>query len=103
MAKANSAGPSTGSGSSKPANSTSSSSAAVKIAITSSSLPSYDNTNSDVVRLYCAIAVPCRLPTVKRPHVTHEHLFQTQAEVSPMDLQDNWIIDSGASCNICLH
>jgi len=80
-------------------NSTSPSSAMAKIAVTSDP-PASD---TDVIRLFHTVAVPCRSCSAERPSTTCEHVLQAKIDSGPQSLEASWIIDSGASCNMCAH
>jgi len=94
-AKNSSATPSSTSGNS---NSTSPSSATAKIAVTSDP-PASD---TDVIRLFHAVAVP-RSRSAERPSTTCEHVLQAKIDSGPQSLEAGWIINSGASRNMCAH
>ena len=65
----------------------------------------------DTVRLFRALAIPCPtpapapppVPVIERLHITRELVLQAQAKHGSGDLTNGWIIDSGASRNMCAH
>ena len=73
--------------------STPSTSPTAKVAVASQS-SSKDNT----VHLFRALAIPTSLSTP-----SHERVFKTQEKLTAKELADQWIIDSGASRNMCSH
>jgi len=84
-------------------NSTSSSSATAKITVTSDP-PAYGATNnSDVICLFHAVAVPCQSHSAEHPSTTCKRMLQAKIDSGPQNLKAGWIIDSGASCNMCAH
>ena len=89
------------SGMSRPSNSTSSGNAVAKIAVSNASPPPYDSPELDIVRLFHAVAVPCWSRPAERPLTTCEHVLQAQVDSDPQSIEDGWIIDSGASHNMC--
>ena len=97
----NMAGTSSGSGTSSPSNSTSSGNATAKITVSNPSPPPYDSPESDIVRLFHAVAVPHQSHSGECPSTTHEHVFQAQVDSGSQSIEDSWIIYSGASCNMC--
>jgi len=89
----------TSSSASGNSNSTSPSSAMAKIAVTSDPPAS----NTDVIRLFHAVAVPCQSCSAECPSTTCKHMLQAKIDSGPQSLEAGWIIDSGASCNMCAH
>ena len=85
----------------RPSNSTSSGNVVAKITVSNASPPPYDSPESDIMRLFHAVAVPHRSCSAECPSTTHEHVLQAQADSDPQSVEDGWIIDSGASRNMC--
>ena len=86
------------SGNANSTSSTSPSNATAKIAVASE--PDNDST---VVRLFHAVAVPRRSHSAKCPSTTRERVLQAKIDSGPQSLEAGWIIDSGASRNMCAH
>jgi len=92
----------TDSGNANSTLSTSSSSAMAKIAVASEpDPPAYSD--STIVRLFHAVTVPRRSRSAECPSTTCERVLQAKIDSSPQSLKAGWIIDSGASCNMCAH
>jgi len=84
-------------------NSTSPSSVMVKITMTSDP-PAYGPaSDTDVIRLFHAVAIPCRSCSAECPSTTHECVLQAKINSGSQSLKAGWIIDSGTSCNMCAH
>jgi hypothetical protein len=60
---------------------------------------SSESDSDDTVQVYMA-------RTTSTPHAlepTIEHVYKTKAKLSRSNLQNSWLIDSGALCTMCLH
>ena len=57
----------------------------------------------DIIRLFHAVAVPRRSRSAERPSTTRERVLQAKIDSGPQSLEAGWIIDSGASRNMCAH
>jgi len=58
---------------------------------------------SGTICLFRTTAIPCRSPITKRLHTACEHALEAQVASSSKDPSDDWIMDSGASQNMCRH
>jgi len=85
------------SGNSNPA---SSSSATAKIAVASDPPANGSTSDADVIRLFHAVAIP---RSAERLSTTRERVLQAKIDSGPQSLEAGWIIDSGASRNMCAH
>jgi hypothetical protein len=86
-----------GSGKSTSGKSTSGKSASAKIAEANAS--SSDSDSDGTVQVYMAHAALA--PST--PELTIEHVYKTKAELCRSNLQNSWLIDSGASRTMCSH
>ena len=96
----------TDSGNTNSTSSTSSSSAMAKIAMASepeseSAPPAYSDTT--VVQLFHTVTVPHHSRLAEHLSTTHEYVLQAKIDTGPQSLEASWIINSGASRNMCAH